>query len=302
MNGVLCNDDGAADSLTESETDSSVWSPSNGGDDYFVAEYQYRASEAELRARRKQARKLAHDENMGSAIRRSWGSTQEATALLTALNYFSKDCAEFTLEEVGMCGAGLDLPKEYNTLLVGASPDGVLRHNGRIEALEVKNHCPFYTNFRQTKVKRKNKGGKMKRFSVFDRPFDLDSKSTGGVFPHYVPQLMLEMLCLGPECLSAVMMRQTATAGALVLRMHRDDEWIAEMLYWLHRFHSDYVDRNRPPPADFFWNTDCKEDRSRYRRFLNRTLAVRKSNVEVVGRIPNALVQRAGGDAPLFLD
>jgi hypothetical protein len=117
-----------------------------------------------------------------------------------------------------------------------------------------------------------------------------------------VPQLQLEMYCLGPDCRSAVMVRQTATVGALVLRMHRDDEWIDEMIYFLHRFHIDYVDANEPPPKNFFWQTSDQELRARYRRFVNTTLYVRNNKVDVMGRIPNEDVQRMGGDASLFLD
>jgi hypothetical protein len=117
-----------------------------------------------------------------------------------------------------------------------------------------------------------------------------------------VPQLQLEMYCLGPDCRSAVMVRQTATVGALVLRMYRDDEWIDEMIYFLHRFHIDYVDANKPPPKNFFWQSSDQELRARYRRFVNKTLEIRNNKVDVVGRIPNEDVQRMGGAASLFLD
>jgi hypothetical protein len=301
MNKVLCVDETLV-VLSESTVSSSdkppVWSePSSDVDSSalnvtFAAEYDYKLSHDEVKDRKTQAQRFSHNDNLSKSIRMMWGNTQEATALLTALNYFARDDPGFVLEEVGMCGAGLDLntTQQASSLLIGATPDGVLRYsNGQIEALEVKNHCPFYTN-----------SGKMKRFAVGSRPFD-DTKGNG-VFSHYVPQLQMEMLCLGPDCRSAVMVRQTATVGALVLRMHRDDEWIEEMLYWVHRFHLDYVDTGRPPPRNFFWDAAEREDRARYRRFVNKTKEIRNSKVEIVGRIPNDEVQRMGEDAPLFLD
>lgn len=267
----------------------------------FAAQYQHRISNEQMQERKKYARKLSQNENLSKTIRMMWGNTQEATALLTAINFFTKDDPNCYLEEVGMCGAGLDLntTTQLSSLLIGATPDGVLRYSdGRIEALEVKNHCPFFGNSHLGKGK--NKGGKRKRFTIGCMPLDDDKGH--GIFAHYVPQLQLEMLCLGPDCRSAIMIRQTATAGALVLRMHRDDEWIDEMLYWLHRFHIDFVEKNTPPSKNFFWNSQNLEDRARYRRFANKTNEIRTSRVEVVRRIHNDDIQRMGEDAALFLD
>ena len=267
----------------------------------FAASYLYRASDEQMLERKKYARQLSQNENLSKTIRMMWGNTQEATALLTAINFFTKDDPNCNLKEVGMCGAGLDLntTKQVSSLLIGATPDGVLHYSdGCIEALEVKNHCPFFSN--SFLGKGKNKGGKKKRFTIGYMPLD-DGKGHG-IFAHYVPQLQLEMLCLGPDCKSAVMIRQTATAGALVLRMHRDDEWINEMLYWLHRFHIDFVEKNVPPPKNFFWNSPDKDERARYRSFANKTNEIRTSRVEVVRRIHNDDIQRMGNDAALFLD
>lgn len=309
MNQVLCNSKvdvsikkpTSASSLFSEESSNALWSEASDDEvsssDNFVARYNYQLSEHELKDRKKLARKFSENEDLGRSIRIMWGNTQEATALLSALNYFGKEDPDFVLEEIGMCGAGLDLNRtDSSSLLIGASPDGLLRHsNGTIEALEVKNHCPFYS------LRTKKKHNKMKRFNLSSLPLDAAGKG-GGVFAHFVPQLQMEMLCLGPECRSAVMVRQTATAGALVLRMHRDDHWIDEMVYWLHRFYLDFVENNVPPPTDFFWNATDSEDRSRFRRFVNKTNEIRRSKVDVVGFVPNDDVQRMQGDDPLFLD
>lgn len=265
MNTVLCDGE-----KIEQETvlPMSPWCTSTNSS--FAAEYNYQHSEQETSTRMKLARKLGSDENVARGIRMMWGNTQESTALLTALNYFSKIDPGLELKEIGMCGAGLDLnmTSAQSSLLIGATPDGILCYSdGTIEALEVKNHCPFFA----VRVPRK-KGRKIsKRFFLGDREFDSTGKSDG-VFAHYVSQLQLEMLCLGPACRSAVMVRQTATKGALILRMRRDDEWISEMLYWLHKFHSKYVEKGIVPPTDFFWeNKEDAEEQSRYRDFIVST-------------------------------
>ena len=285
----------------------------------FAAQYQYRITSEQQQDRKKYARKISQNENMSKSIRMMWGNTQEATAVLTAINYFTKLDPGFRLEEVGMCGAGLSLNVTSSTenrnngthhnesaaiisssLLIGATPDGILRHsNGLIEVLEVKNHCPFFSNSFHNGKGIKNKGGVRKRFTIGSMPFD---DKSNGVFAHYVPQLQLEMLCVGPECQSAVMIRQTATAGAIILRMHRDNEWIEEMLYWLHRFQLDFVESKKPPPKNFFWDAPNLNDRARYRRFANRTKEIRNSRVELVARIHNDEIQRMGDHASLFLD
>jgi hypothetical protein len=267
-------------------------------DRHFVARYNYRIPKSELELREKVARQcLANTAASPAAIRMRWGCTQEATALLTALNYFASKDPAFVMKEVGMCGAGLPLNHSSSpppSLLVGASPDAVLCHgDGRIEALEVKNHCPFVTPFAK-----KGKSRPLKRFRIGDRPV-----MDGGVFAQYIPQLMLEMLCLGDDCRSAVLVRQTATNGALLLRVHRDDEWIGEMLHFLGRFRHEFVDQGRPPPPNFFFLGDDRPEVSRYRRFLNLTMEIRHRGVQVVAHIPPEGIQRAQHkDTPLFLD
>lgn len=287
MNRVLCAGATVLAPKAE-ELVSSVWGSAS---DLHHATYHHGAPGPDRDLRKKHARKYLRQDVSPKSIRMDWGNTQEATAVLTALNYFLDQDPGFVMKEVGMCGAGLAM-NQTSSLLVGATPDAVLCHSdGRIEALEVKNHCPFVFPF----VK-KGKSRNQYRFVLGDRPFD----GNQNVFPHYIPQLMLEMLCLGPECRSAVMVRQTATKGSLLLRMHRDDEWIDEMLHFLHRFQNEFVDKECPPPKNFFLVDADTKEASRYRRFLNRTLEIR-SKVEVVGHVPHERVQR-DKEAPLFLD
>ena len=276
--------------VTEELSESQLWEPQAEG---FMANYTYRLTPEEVEERRKVIK--AHGRNtdyLDRKIRLLWGNTQEATSLLTSLNYFARS-ENAVLREVGMCGAGLDLNQTASGLLVGASPDGVIVYpDGRIEALEVKNHCPFYSN-----SGRRRHQGKVKRFSIGDRPVE-----EGSVMAQYVSQLQLEMMCLGPACRSAVMVRQTATQGAMILRMDRDDKWIDEMLHFLQRFQNEYVLKEQPPSTDFFWNNTLdKEEQSRYRRFVSRTSELRNC-VRVVAKIPPEEIQRMDPDMPMFLD
>ena len=101
------------------------------------------------------------------ATRMRWGNAQEATSVLTALNYFCGLDESTVIREVGMCGAGFDPDvggggDDNNSsvgdtnvrdgallqgLSIGATPDALVCHgDGTVEVLEVKNHCPFVWN------------------------------------------------------------------------------------------------------------------------------------------------------------
>jgi hypothetical protein len=289
--------EGASVVARQEQQDQSLWEPSSDSDDNaFDCRFLHSTSESETQKRKAFARKLCQNEISIKTIRMAWGNAQEATAILTALNYFAERDPGFFMKEAGMCGAGLDLNQTGSDLLIGASPDAILCHSdGSIEALEVKNHCPFVVPWaKKGKPVRNNH-----KFLAFDYPFDDNAK----VFSHYIPQLMMEMLCLGPECKSVVTVRQTAINGALLLRLHRDDEWIDDMVFFLQRFQTNYVGQSTPPPRNFFW-TDRDGDQeatARYRRFVNRTLEIR-NQIEVIAHIPHEKIQRVSDAAPMFLD
>ena len=233
--------------------------------------------------------------------RMQWGNAQEPTALLTALNYFTRAVPGTKIREVGMCGAGLDInntaSNEENGLIIGATPDAVIHYpNGTLEALEVKNHCPFVPLYWGS---RKPSNDDKDLFRIRESRLPLD------VPPAYVPQLMLEMLSLGPQCRSAIMVRQTATKGAVILRLQRDDEWIDEMLYWLNEFVDRFVNQGEPPPPNVFWDGNEHSGGERYRKFVVRTKEISLS-AQLVARIPHGDIQRVIGSKrhiiPLFLD
>merc|ERR1719221_2186548 len=111
-------------------------------------------------------------------VRMVWGNQQEATALLTALNYFCGKDNRTMIHEVGMCGTKFDDEDEEEKdllLRIGASPDALICHgDGTVEVLEVKNHCPFVN--RKTQFDHRQKGKKKRRggaeSSLIIRDFD----------------------------------------------------------------------------------------------------------------------------------
>jgi hypothetical protein len=284
--------------LSQSDNNSGVdnpfWSQIDGSP--FAAKYMINFTKNERQQRRKlTAAYLQSRPGIEWSIRMIWGNAQESTALLTALNYFWKLDSNVTLEEVGMCGAGLTFNKTSSLnsvpgLIIGATPDAILRHSdGRIEALEVKNHCPFIPNVMSQDGAGRTVASGGHRFRIGWQEF-----GTKSVLPNYIPQLMMEMLSVGNECRSAIMVRQSATSGSLVMRMHRDDEWIEEMLYWLQRFYTDFVLREVVPPQNFFFESGHARDRARYVRFLDWTKRI-ESQVELLCHVPSEEVQRTIG-------
>lgn len=313
----------------------------------FMAKYIPNISEEELTVRKELVQKRQKQQPPSPMVTRmQWGNGQEATSILTALNYFCSFDNTTTIHEVGMCGAAFDDDtgeESLNGLKIGATPDALICHgNGTVEVLEVKNHCPFVWNKLSPhrsgssgpKVK-KRKGqkhrGRKQHCNTMDeerneehalpkhfliRDFELEAK----VPAVYIPQLMMEMLCVGdsidldkptntkskqstPICTSAVMVRQTATKGAILLRLNRDEDWISEMKYWLGQFKKAFVNTNEIPTDNFFWDDD---ENSRYRKFLQRTKELSESVEQVAtvdhGRIQRMVKERGGGDIPLFLD
>jgi len=212
---------------------------------------------------------------------------------LTALNYFHKVEPGVRLKEVGMCGAGLSCNQTQN-VLIGASPDGILCYpNGTMEALEVKDHCPFVP----ARDSNKNDDTLNPRYAFRQMPVRDPT-----IPPLYIPQLMMEMLCIGPECRSAVMVRQTVMNGAVLLRLHRDDAWLDEMMFWLNRFQNEYVNKEKHS-QNFFWND--KDMGDRYRTFVEWANEL-STKVEVLDLVAHNEIQRVLATSrnitSLFLD
>jgi hypothetical protein len=111
------------------------------------------------------------------------GVAQEATAVLTALNYLVKKFPGTVVCEVGMCGVGLEIEStdtirhSFSSLLIGASPVAIIRYpDRRVEALEVKNHCPFVASFRALRQQSTQKHQR-ERFCVMEGTCETCSQS-----------------------------------------------------------------------------------------------------------------------------
>jgi len=183
-------------------------------------------------------------ESNSYGLRMAWGSIHEPTAVLIAVNYFAlqggcvAECGMFPGEALFEC----NITKKQNELLhqlydlgcpIGASPDGLIHHaDGTVEVLEVKNHCPFRTN-------------RQGQLYIFDQyPSD-------DILLWTIPQIQLEMFCVGPHCKSAVLVRLTATKGAVISRIWRDDDFITQMLERFVLFYETFVNGKKAPHANF---------------------------------------------------
>ena len=297
MNQILCTGGNGGDKKIHR-----VWKKMDSSRDRrypFAAKYMPVLTKNDLDERRADAKQFMNNISSPMRIRMKWGNSQEATAILTALNYFSKYDPGLKIKEVGMCGAGLDLNttniKDSSGLLIGASPDSVIQYsNGTLEVLEVKNHCPFVpVDWMKSSKAQRSKRQKLGEYRIRELPLQCSVPTA------YIPQLMMEMMSCGENCKSAIMVRQTATCGAVILRLHRNDKWIEEMIYWLQRFVSDYVKKESPPPPNFFWESH------RYQEFIKLTKEL-SEQVELVEHVRHNGVQRVLGAQglrlPLFLD
>ena len=318
MNTTLCTGGSCLDRM---ESDEPVWiaTRDNGSigqpgrklkpPHKFAARYLPRMTKEEWKSRRSLMMNSYAEGSAAMSARMHWGNTQEATSILTALNYFWRENKDIVIKEVGMCGAGLmmnsteQITEGDTSILLGATPDAIIHYpNGTLEVLEVKNHCPFVPAAWGRKLSlSKGEGNKAKNiFRIRELPIQAEVPAA------YIPQLMMEMLSMGPQCRSAVMVRQTATTGAVILRLHRDDQWISEMLYWLNRFMSDFVHKSELPPQNFFWNnTGCNGGGERYRSFISRTKKLSES-VELIDFVSHGSIQRVVSadqqHIPLFFD
>mmetsp|Transcript_8771 Transcript_8771/g.22469 ORF Transcript_8771/g.22469 Transcript_8771/m.22469 type:complete len:147 (-) Transcript_8771:91-531(-) len=83
------------------------------------------------------------------------------------------------------------------------------------------------------------------------------------VWPHQVPQVMLQMLVTGTERCKFVSF--TPTNGIKVFDIRRDAQYIGAMLSIVSRVYERYLKRGQVPPENMFFRED------EYQRFLQRT-------------------------------
>ena len=229
---------------------------------------------------------LAETSAMRARLR--WGSAQEATAILVAVNFFSKVNA--SVSEVGLCPLEcVDcLPQDIETWKsegtlppIGASPDGIITYpDGSKEVLEVKCSSPFVSS------PQGSGGYKLQlRHSYKDQ----------GVAVWHMAQLQLEILCAGPRCKGAVLVALSATEGTAIYRVVRDDAYILELLYWVRLFYINFCMKPLAPEPDFVSIAN-----ERYTAFLDRTICMSRE-ANLVARLQQSEVQRSPYNKEFFI-
>lgn len=160
--------------------------------------------------------------NDATLARLHWGSAQESTAILCAVNYLSSLDSSLVVAEAGMQVFELlaDPPSSLERMvkewqdnkefpLLGASPDGLIYNStGQlVSVLEAKCTSPFVASTRPGSFLQVQKS----------RPHE-------ELLPvWHIPQLQLEMFCAGSSCRSAVVV-VLAVDSAKIIKVHRDDE------------------------------------------------------------------------------
>lgn len=221
-------------------------------------------------------------------IRLAWGTAQEPTAILTAVNYLALHQPTAHVQEAGMCVfealdpqcVHADIRKwvdEGSLPLLGASPDGLIAHlDGTMQVLEVKCFSPFQQVHGQLQVS-------------FARPHH-------ELAVWHVPQLQYEMLCAGPQCTSALLI-VLFVDGAHIYRIDRDEEYQTTMLGLVREFFLKFIknvksNRMKPPPPNFFTPRALGT-------FLQHTKRIATA-AQLVAVLPNAAVQRSSTDCQYF--
>ena len=161
--------------------------------------------------------------------------------------------------------------------------------DGRVEPLEVKNHAPFATSrgrYSGGGGGGGGGGGRQQRRLRDTRP-EARSDERGGVAPaaavpaHAVPRAL--------SCRSCLFMSCSATRGANLFRVRRDDALMDAILHFVARFAREYGGAGAPaPPADFFWGDP------EYQALLRGASRPPPPTVERVEHIPNERIQRGG--------
>lgn len=177
-------------------------------------------------------------------------------------------------------------------------------------APQVKNHSPFASTLGWGDRRRARGRAPEAEYRIND----LGPMETIGAF--HVPQLQLEMFCAGPQCRSALFVSCSATKGANIFRVERNDGYIHTMLQLLLVFVARYIVTRRQPPSNFFhadpprgiWGDEPPPaaaepngagGHDEYERFLHETVAIAR-NASLIRRVPQADVQR-GPSESLFL-
>eukprot|EP01041_Mallomonas_annulata_P001988 gene1988-3866_t len=241
------------------------------------------------------------------SIRMAWGSAQEATAVLATMNYLFRMGKGSLVKEVGLCSLEAlhisgTLGTEHawwcedNALPpIGASPDGLIQHaDGSCEVLEVKCTSPFIraqsTARRNSSAKKPSQSQSQSQSPTHNLMIS-DRGLPDGIGVWHIAQLQLEILCAGSTCTGAVICLLSATEGAVLYRIRRDNKYIQEMLIWLRKFYLTYCststcEETTPPEPNFF------NGEKGYFSFLEKTKRMAR-NAERIADIEQCKIQRS---------
>jgi hypothetical protein len=142
--------------------------------------------------------------------------------------------------------------------LIGASPDGLIIYgDGAVEVCEVKCRSPFAQTAPpalqpqgaacagrgQRHRRRHTATAAASRQQPVSPHFCIrdDGPMEGGVTPWHVPQLQLEVLCVGPHCRGVNLISVSATKGATVYYMPRSDAYIRALLRIISLLYTNFV-------------------------------------------------------------
>ena len=220
------------------------------------------------------------------AARLSWGKTQEGIGMLAAVNALDGAVAETGLLCAEAPGAVDRLAERWpvkpcttppapRRCPIGASPDGLIIYDdGALDVLEIKSTAPFV------------RASGNKSMELYDRgPHD-------NLAPWIVPQVMLEIYCAGAG--GAILVSTSATRGAVILRVERDDAYIASMLEFVDSFYERFCDPAAPEDPGPCFNGGAAFD-----AFVARTGEIARA-ATVVERVET--LQRAPPGDRFFLD
>jgi hypothetical protein len=120
------------------------------------------------------------------------------------------------------------------------SPDAIVQwSDGTVEPLEVTNHAPFAITPGYARA-------------AGAPPLEVrDVGPYEGVAVWHLPQLYLHVLCMGEKCSSALFMSSSATRGANIFRVRRDDAVMNAMVLFIARFNARHGSGHPPPDPNF---------------------------------------------------
>lgn len=101
---------------------------------------------------------------------------------------------------------------------------------------------------------------------------------------------------LGPSCTGAVLVSLSATKGATLFRVKRNDEFIFQMMTWIQKFHKKYILNNSKiiPTENYFLKDQG------YLEFLDLTMKICAES-KIIANIDNSDIQRSPLNGNFFI-